>query len=61
SDYFKEPSFEIYPDEEKIFIVAAEISERIFEENDGISCTVRLYFLPKILRRNSLSIYLDKK
>jgi len=61
SDYLKEPSFGIDPDEERIFTFTTETNDSIFEENEGISCTVRLHFLPKILRRNALSIYLDKK
>ncbi|MDY0017388.1 MAG: hypothetical protein WC212_02490 [Candidatus Delongbacteria bacterium] len=61
SDYLKEPSFGIDPDEEKIFTFSTGTNDSIFEENDRISCTVRLYFLQKTLRRNALSIYLDKK
>lgn len=61
SDHLKEPSFGIDPDEERIFTVSTGTVDGIIEENDRISCTVRLYFLPKILRRNALSIYLDKK
>lgn len=60
SEYFKGSSFSLAPGEERSFSVSPDTKDHLFAENDRLSCSVRLYFLPKMFRRNTLSIYLDR-
>ncbi len=59
--YIDGNSFELAPDEERIFEVVINTSEELFKTNDSIFCSIRLFFLPKQFRRNTLSIYIEKK
>lgn len=61
SSYLKESSFGLAPGEERSFTVKVDTNSREFIENSQLSCSVRLYFLPKMFRRNSLSILLERK
>jgi len=58
--YLKGTELVLNPGEELVLEIAFEIGEEIFKDNNSINCQLRLFFLPKQFRRNSLSIYLEK-
>lgn len=53
--------FSIDPGGERNFEIILDTNDEIFKSNETIHCQVRLFFLPKQFRRNSLSIYLEKE
>lgn len=54
-------SFSLDPSGERVFEISLDTEKTSFAEFDSIYCQVRLFFLPKQFRRNTLSIYLDRK
>ncbi len=61
SAFIQGSSFSIFPGEERQFDIMTDTKDAIFKNNDQLSCSIRLYFLPKMFRRNTLSIYLDRE
>ncbi|MBU4485840.1 MAG: hypothetical protein KKD38_02835 [Candidatus Delongbacteria bacterium] len=59
--YINGNKFSLDPDEERNFGIILDADDDVFMNNNSIYCQVRLFFLPKQFRRNSLSIYLEKK
>jgi hypothetical protein len=59
--YINGSSFELAPDEERTFDIVINTLEEFFRINDSVFCQIRLFFLPKQFRRNTLSIYIEKK
>jgi hypothetical protein len=59
--YLKNGSFSLDPGEEKVYEITFLPEKSEYKEHDSIYCQIRLFFLPKQFRRNTLSVYLDRK
>ena len=59
--YLKDGSFAIGPGEERTFEISFLPKKAEYSEFDSIYCQIRLFFLPRQFRRNTLSIYIDRK
>ncbi|MCK4981226.1 MAG: hypothetical protein KAS62_12575, partial [Candidatus Delongbacteria bacterium] len=61
TDIIKKESFSILPGEEITFDFSIEFNDEIILNNEYLYCQINLYFLKRQLRRNSLTIYLDRE
>jgi hypothetical protein len=61
TDVIKKENFSILPGEERAFDFSIELSKDIVLNNDYLYSQINLYFLKRQLRRNSLTIYLERK
>lgn len=59
--YLKNGSFSLDPGEEKVFEVSFMPEKNEYKDYDSIYCQIRLFFLPQQFRRNTLSVYLNRK
>ena len=61
TDIIKKENFSILPGENITLDFSIEFNEEIVQNNEYLYCQINLYFLKRQLRRNSLTIYLDKE
>ena len=61
SNVIKKNNFSILPGEERIFDFSIELDEEIVLNNEYLYSQINLYFLKRQLRRNSLTIYLERE
>ena len=61
SDVIKKENFSILPGEERIFDFSIELDEQIVLNNEYLYSQINLFFLKRQLRRNSLTIYLERE
>ena len=61
TDIIKKENFSILPGEEIALDFSIEFNDKIVKNNEYLYCQINLYFLKRQLRRNSLTIYLDRE
>ncbi|MDA3838224.1 MAG: hypothetical protein PF574_04500 [Candidatus Delongbacteria bacterium] len=61
TDIIKKANFSILPNEERVFDFSIELSDDIIKNNKYLYSQINLYFLKRQLRRNSLTIYLERQ
>ncbi|MBN2857766.1 MAG: hypothetical protein JXN63_05130 [Candidatus Delongbacteria bacterium] len=59
--YLKDGSFSLDPGEERVFEIPFTPERDEYKVHGSIYCQIRLFFLPKQFRRNTVSIYVEKK
>ncbi|NOR45527.1 MAG: hypothetical protein GQ534_08065 [Candidatus Delongbacteria bacterium] len=61
TDVIKKNNFSILPGEERVFDFSIKLDDEIVQNNEYLYSKINLYFLKRQLRRNSLTIYLERE